>query len=202
MTQDPRPADGRTGETEAAPERGGLRLFASPAGGGGSADARPAEEAEGGRAPAEDVGAGPAPAARARLVRALLVKGTLDLLFVAALAVAAHYVAFRPSFRGAFDRADVRSAAGWVVDRATPDRPVEVQLYVDGVFVAGGPADEPRPDVAAAGRAPHNRVGFSFRFDPPLSAGAEARVYAVTTSAGGARRTLRQIGNPLRLGAK
>jgi hypothetical protein len=186
MSHDQRPARDAMKETEAAPEGGGLRLFSrrvrAPESGGDDFSRLTAT-------------------ARARLVRALLIKGTLDVLFVAALAVAAHYVAFRPSFRGAFDRADARVAAGWVVDRTTPGRPVEVQLYVDGVFVAGGLADLPRPDVAAAGRAPHERVGFVFRFETPLRPGSEARVYAVTISAGGARRTLRQIGNALPLGA-
>jgi hypothetical protein len=180
MSHDPTPVHeptGRKQETEAAPEPGGLRLFSSAQGGVG-------------------------PRARTRLLRALLVKGVLDVLFVAAVAVAAHYVAFRPSYRGGFDHADARYVAGWVVDRRDAGRPVEVQLYVDGEFVAGIRAVEPRPDVAAAGRAPHERVGFAFRFDSPLQAGGEARVYAVTTSAGGARRTLQQIGNPLRLRAR
>jgi hypothetical protein len=186
MSQNPKPARAATKETEAASERGGLSLFARGTGAPHLID----DEA---RLTAT---------ARTRLVRALLLKGTLDVLFVMALAVTTHYVAFRPSYRGAFDRADVRMAAGWVVDRMTPERQVEVQLYVDGAFVAGGVADLPRPDVTAAGRAPHERVGFVFRFDPPLQPGSEARVYAVTTSAGGARRTLRQIGNPLRLGVR
>ncbi|HZI20667.1 MAG TPA: hypothetical protein VEY09_19005 [Pyrinomonadaceae bacterium] len=198
MSHDQTPAREREGKTEAAPDGGGLRLLAR----GGREDAPAETGVPAASATDVPVAAGVAPAARARLVRALLLKGTFDVLFVAALAVAAHYVAFRPSFRGAFDRADAHAAAGWVFDRAAPDRPVEVQLYVDGQFAAGGPAVEPRPDVAAVGRAPHGRVGFVFRFDPPLRAGSEVRVYAVTTSAGGARRTLRQIGNTVRVGAR
>jgi hypothetical protein len=144
-------------------------------------------------------GAFVSPAARGRLTSALLFKGALDLLFVAALAVGAHYVAFRPHFRGVLDKAGPRAVEGWAYDRADPRRPVEVQLYLDGRFVAAGFADRPRPDVRAAGLAAHERVGFDFRLDPPVERPAEARVYAVTRSAGGARLTLRQIGGALRI---
>jgi hypothetical protein len=136
-------------------------------------------------------------ARRTRLTKLLLAKLTLDLLFVAALAVYTHAVAFPPFYSGSLDHADGLSVRGWVVDRAAPDKPVEVQLYVDGRFFAAGVADQPRPDVAEKGFAPDERHGFVFTFERDLYGEHEARVYAVHSSAGGRRRTLQQIGRPL-----
>jgi len=143
-----------------------------------------------------------APAARKRLTTLLLAKLTLDLLFVAALAVYTQAVAFHPFFSGSLDYADAESVRGWVVDRAASEMAVEVQLYVDGRFVADRLADEPRPDVSAKGFAPGERHGFVFRLAPPLAGEHEVRVYAVHASASGTRRTLQQIGKTLRVEAK
>ena len=139
----------------------------------------------------------PAPAARGRLQTLLLAKLTLDLLFVAALAVYAHAVAFHPFFSGSLDSADAASVRGWVVDRTQPGAAVEVQLYVDGTFVSDTLADRPRPDVAEKGYAPDERHGFVFRLEPELYGEHQVRVYAVHSSRGGTRRTLQQIGRPL-----
>lgn len=145
----------------------------------------------------------PAPAARRRLQTLLLAKLTLDLLFVAALAVYTHAVAFHPFFSGSLDSADAAGVRGWVVDRTQPGAAVEVQLYVDGRFVSEALADRPRPDVSAKGFAPDERHGYVFTLDPPLvSGGHEARVYAVHASRGGARRTLQQIGSAFRFTVK
>jgi hypothetical protein len=139
-----------------------------------------------------------APATRRRLARVIFVKLTLDLLFVGALAVYTHAVAFPPSLSGTLDYADGRSVRGWAVDRARPGLAVEVQLYVDGRFAAAGTANEPRPDVSAKGLAPDERHGFVFKLEPTLVGAHEARVYAVHASRDDARRTLQQIGSPLR----
>jgi hypothetical protein len=143
-----------------------------------------------------------AAARRARLTRLLLAKLTLDLVFVAALAVYTHAVAFRPFYSGSLDYADSKSVRDWVVDRSEPSAAVEVQLYVDGSFAAAALADEPRPDVFEKGFAEDERHGFVFKFDPPLAGEHEARVYAVHASRAGARRTLQQIGSAFRFGAK
>jgi hypothetical protein len=135
--------------------------------------------------------------ARRRLATVVVLKLTLDLLFVGVLAVYMHAVAFHPTFSGTLDFADGRSVRGWAVDRAQPGLTVEVQLYVDGRFAAAGFADEPRPDVSAKGFAPDARHGFAFRLEPPLYGEHEARIYAVYASRGGMRRTLQQIGSPL-----
>ncbi|HZT58305.1 MAG TPA: hypothetical protein VFA21_06700 [Pyrinomonadaceae bacterium] len=143
-----------------------------------------------------------APAKRSRLTTLVVAKLTLDLLFVCTLAVYSYAVAFHPFFSGSLDTADGRSVRGWVVDRARPESAVEVQLYVDGRFVADGFADQPRPDVSARGYASDERHGFVFNFDPPLVGEHVARVYAVYASRADSRRTLQQIGSAFRFNAK
>jgi hypothetical protein len=140
----------------------------------------------------------PTPRARRRLAQLLVGKSVLETLLVATLAVAFYTDAFHPGFRGSLDLANAQSIEGWVVDASRPESRVEVQLYLDGRFAAGGLADEPRPDVLAAGRAADDRHGFRFRVNVTEPGEHEARVYAVHASDGGARRTLQQIGRPLR----
>lgn len=188
MRKDRKPASDKT---EAAPEVDGLRLSVSEV---NTEEASSVDESG-----AVETRSGFGHQSRARLMRALFVKGLLELCFVAALAFASHYTLFRPSsMSGAFDQVGAHAASGWVFDRAAPDNPVEVHVYVGGIFVAGGLADQPRPDLVSAGRAPHERVGFHFRFEPGLARRGDARIYAVITDASGNRRTLRQIGDTLR----
>lgn len=144
----------------------------------------------------------PAATARRRLTTLLLAKLTLDLLFVAALAVYAQAILFHPFFSGSLDSADSSSVRGWVVDRARAGEAVEVQLYVDGQFVADSFADQPRPDVAAKGYAPDERHGYAFALGPLAAGTHEARVYAVHASRADTRRTLQQIGAAYRFTVK
>jgi hypothetical protein len=128
---------------------------------------------------------------------ALLVGATV---VCGALAVGAREVFFPPRFRGFGEMTAGGRVAGWVVDgREAASRPVEVQLYIDGVFVAAAAADLPRPDVVAAGQARDERCGYSFAL-PALAAGEhESRVYAAhAVGGGGAYRTLQQTGAALR----
>lgn len=142
----------------------------------------------------------PAPpaAARTRLAHLIIAKSVAEALLVSAFAVGFYYLAFNPHFRGSVDEAGEHRVSGWLMDEARPAEHVEVQLYVDGKFVASRLADEVRPDIRAAGRAPDERHGFTF-LSPTREAGEhEARVYAVHASGGGRRRTLQLIGHPLR----
>ena len=137
------------------------------------------------------------PAARVRLTNYLIVKSTIELLFVGALAIGFYLTAFAPVFHGVLDMADAQHIAGWVVNQSAPQAHVEVQLYIDGQFAGNLWADVARPDVKAAGRAEDERHGFVFD-TPSLPAGEhEARVYAVHASGGATRRTLQLIGKPL-----
>ena len=131
-----------------------------------------------------------------RLAHFLLAKAVLEAVFVAALAVGFYLTAFNPYFRGALDVADTERVAGWAVNEGAQER-VEVQLYIDGRFVADTLADKSRPDVKAAGRAVDEYCGFEFRGPFVLDAGDhEARAYALHESGGGARRTLQLLGKP------
>lgn len=133
-----------------------------------------------------------------RLARFLLAKAILEALLVGALAIGFYLTAFPPFFRGAVDVADSNGVAGWAVDSANPQERVEVQLYIDGRFIAHTIAHQPRPDVFAAGRATDENCGFRFAGPFALDAGAhEARVYVVHASNNDNRRTLQLLGKPL-----
>ena len=135
---------------------------------------------------------------RAQLTQLLVAKSVIEALFVAAVAVGFFYTAFNPHFKGWSDVADARTVEGWAVNEGAPGAPVEVQLYIDGRFSGNSVANRPRPDVLSAGRSVTELCGFQLQ-TPPLAAGEhEARVYAVHESGGGTRRTLQQIGLPLR----
>lgn len=144
----------------------------------------------------------PPPAARRRLARLLAGKAFLELLLLTALVVGFSRAAFPSSVEGGLDAAEARGVSGWAVDRARPGEAVEVQLYLDGRFVASAVADRPRPDAPAPGDAGADGHGFLFKLEPPRAGGQEARVYAVRASGGGARRTLRLVGGPVRLRAE
>lgn len=137
-------------------------------------------------------------AERARLTQLLIAKSVIEALFVALVAVGFYYTTFSPHYRGWSDVADSKQVAGWALNEAAPGQPVEVQVYIDGRFAGDALANLPRPDVLKAGRSTTERCGFQLE-TPPLAAGEhEARVYVVHASFGGARRTLQQIGFPLR----
>ena len=132
---------------------------------------------------------------KSHLLFAALVCATLA---AGAYAVWVEYSSFPPHFRGFGEVTRKGEVAGWAVDASRPDERVEVELYVDGRFVAHGVAALPRPDVVAAGRATDPACGYRFPL-PALAAGThEARVYALHAPGGRARRTLKQLGDPLR----
>lgn len=173
-----------------APPRSSVREAASPTAPGG--------EPGGGRVAR---GGGLTERGGERLTRALLAKSLAEALFLVALLVLFSYSYFNPRFRGSLDGADERTVEGWAVDESAPGRQVEVQLFIDGHFVAQRRADRPRPDVLAAGRAARAEHGFRFETPPlpPRAAEYEARVYALhAPAADPARRTLRQVGDPAR----
>ena len=118
-----------------------------------------------------------------------------------AWAVWVEYSSFPPHFRGFGEVTRRGEVAGWAVDVSRPGARVEVELYVDGRFVAHGVAALPRPDVSAAGRAADPDCGYRFPL-PPLAEGPhEARVYALHAPGPADLRTLKQLGDPLRFRA-
>ena len=115
-----------------------------------------------------------------------------------AYAVWVEYSSFPPHFRGFGEVTRNGEVAGWAVDQRNPGARVEVELYVDGRFVAHSSAALPRPDVVAAGRATNPDCGYRFPL-PVLAEGPhEARIYALHAPGPAERRTLKQLGDPLR----
>jgi hypothetical protein len=134
----------------------------------------------------------------ARLTHFLIVKSIIEALFVGALAVGFYLTAFIPYLRGSLDEATPQAVRGWTVNEAEQQQRVEVQLYIDGRFVASQRAEQSRPDVRDAGRATDEWHGYYFQ-TPPLEAGEhEARIYAVHRMSGDQLRTLHLIGIPHR----
>ena len=135
---------------------------------------------------------------KSRLVNLLIVKSVLDTLLVGTIAVAVYLNAFPPTFHGWSEAvAESRSIAGWVVDDADPWRRVEVQLFVDGRFVGTQVAQLSRPDVHAAGWAKDEWHGYSFVVNDLAAGMHEARVYALHSTASGARYTMQMLGDPI-----
>lgn len=133
------------------------------------------------------------------LVHVLIGKSILETLLVGALALFGFMTVLPPYFHGWGEVTD-KGISGWVVNNGAPWDRVEVQLFVDGRFVATTLANEPRPDVFAAGWSKDQWHGYAFSFSsvPSLPRGLqEARVYALHDSGGGVRKSLQLVGEPL-----
>lgn len=131
-----------------------------------------------------------------RLVHVLIGKSIVETLVVGALAVFTFIVVLPPFFHG-WGEVTETGISGWAVNNASPWERVEVQLFVDGKFVADGMADKYRPDVLAAGWAKDPWHGYTFVV-PSLTVGAhEARIYALHGSDHGARKSLQLLGDPI-----
>lgn len=133
-----------------------------------------------------------------QLVNILIAKAIIETLLIGGIAVGFYVVAFPPTFHG-WGEAVVKSRAiaGWAVNDASPWERLEVQLFIDGKFVATQTANLSRPDVAAAGWARDEWHGYYFPL-PNLSQGRhECRIYAVHQSGAGARYTLQQLGDSI-----
>jgi hypothetical protein len=128
----------------------------------------------------------PPPTAATRLLRALIAKSALEIAAICAIASLAAFSNFNPLVRGAVDVANQQQIAGWALDPLAPGEAVEVQLFIDGQFVARARADQRRDDLVTAdvANAPHH--GFRFAIEPlALRAGPHAaRVYALREAAG------------------
>jgi hypothetical protein len=138
---------------------------------------------------------------KSKLGHLLIAKSMAEALLITAVSVGFYFVTTNPFLRGVLDYADNQTVAGWAVDEGQPAARVEVQLFIDGIFVGDQAAAEFRPDLREAKRAEDDWHGFVFKL-PPIPPGEhEARVYAVHPGGGGARRTLQLIGKPLRFRA-
>ncbi len=61
------------------------------------------------------------------------------------------------------------SISGWAIDRAVPDRPTPVAIFVNGVEVTRIAPHIYRPDVKKLWTGATGNYGFEFRFNAPLS---------------------------------
>lgn len=132
-----------------------------------------------------------------RLVKLLVGKLLFDLFFLIAAVVVSAYIALPPMYRGWTDEADSTHVSGWVADQLNNARKVDVQLFVDGKFIAERTADMPRPDVTQ--KYPTVNAACGFRFEmPQMSAGVHAvNVYAVEISKPGSPPTVLQVGKTM-----
>jgi hypothetical protein len=135
-----------------------------------------------------------------KLVHTLIAKSIIETLLVGGLAVFAFITLFPPYFHGWGEVTD-GAIVGWAVNNAEPWQRVQVQLFIDGQFVATGIAESSRPDVSAAGWAKDEWHGYQFPM-PALPVGRhEARIYALHDSVG-EKKSLQMLGDPLMFGVE
>jgi hypothetical protein len=122
----------------------------------------------------------------ARLLRAVLAKSFLEMIFICVVATLAAFSNFNPLLRGAIDVAEERRVAGWAYDPRAAGERLEVQLFIDDQFAASQRAGELRPDLVQAGAAASSAHGFTFALEPlGLAPGRHtAQVYVVHQAAG------------------
>lgn len=97
-----------------------------------------------------------------KLLRAVIAKSFLEIALVCVVATLAAFATFSPQLRGAIDVAEKARVAGWVHDPRSPDKALEVQLFIDGKFVATEMADDVRDDLVKAGATTRPNHGFNF----------------------------------------
>lgn len=131
------------------------------------------------------------------LVHVLIGKSILETILVGALAISAFLSVLPPYFHGWGEVTD-SGIAGWAVDRSSPWKRVEVQLFIDGRFFGTEVASRSRPDVSAAGWTLDEWHGYSFIVSSLNGGPHEARVYALRNSGNAARKSLQMLGKPVR----
>ncbi len=135
----------------------------------------------------------------AKLLRAVIAKSFVEVILVCVVASLAAFSTFSPQLRGAIDVADQTRIAGWVHDPWLPDRSLEVQLFIDGKFVANQMADQHREDLVTAGVTTRPNHGFSFELQGfnVTSGKHSAQVYAVREAAGASKILIPIVASPV-----
>jgi hypothetical protein len=85
---------------------------------------------------------------------------------------------------GAFDGANASGGSGWAYDPDAGTGSTDVHIYVDGIFHSFARANEPRPDLVAAGITPNPEHGFSFGFGGLAAGIHRVDVYAINIGGG------------------
>ena len=116
----------------------------------------------------------------------MIAKSFVEVALVCVAVTLAAFSTFSPQLRGAIDVASQTRIAGWVHDPQSPDQPIEVQLFIDGKFVATERADERRDDLVRTGATTQPNHGFSISVESLSLPDGEHRalVYAVREAAG------------------
>ena len=130
------------------------------------------------------------------LVHVLIGKSILETLLVGALAVFTFINILPPFFHG-WGEVTNSGISGLVVNNAAPWDRVEVQLFVDGKFVATGVANESRRDVMIAGWSKDEWHGYTFPITSLRAGLHEARIFVLHDSGQGTRKSLQLVGDPI-----
>ena len=130
------------------------------------------------------------------LVHVLIGKSILEVLLVGILAVFTFITILPPYFHG-WGEVTNSGVAGWVVNDAAPWDRVEVQLFVDGEFMAAAVASQSRPDVMKAGWSRDEWHGYMFPITSVTAGLHEARVYALHDRGDGSKKSLQLVGDPI-----
>lgn len=120
-----------------------------------------------------------------KLLKAILAKAGLEFLIIFIAISLAAYSHLNPPIRGAIDVADATRVAGWAYDPREPNAPVEVQLFIDGQWVASRRADEQRDDLVNAKAAADALHGFTFTVPTLQLAPGKHQVTVYAMRAGG-----------------
>ncbi len=133
-----------------------------------------------------------------KLLRAIIAKSFVEVALVCVVASLAAFTTFSPQLRGAIDVADQTRVAGWVNDPRLPETALEVQLFIDGNFIASRLADDRREDLVSAGATARPNHGFSFALEPfKLPTGEHsAQVFAVRDATGNSKILLPVTAEP------
>ncbi len=127
------------------------------------------------------------------LVHLLIAKSILETLFVSTLVVV-YFLDVFPHFHG-WGEVTTQAISGWAVNSRNPAERVEVQLFVDGKFVARTVASQSRPQVVAGGWSTDEWHGFTIPVSTMELGNHEAGVYAIHNSGRGAHKTLQLVGH-------
>jgi hypothetical protein len=85
---------------------------------------------------------------------------------------------------GHLDECARNGLKGWAASETDPNEVLDVSVFVNDRKIAQVTCDKPREDLAASGLHGDGARGFTYRFDPPLSANGETRVTVVHASTG------------------
>ncbi len=119
-------------------------------------------------------------------MRAVIAKSFVEIVLVCLVATLAGFSTFSPQLRGAIDVADQTRIAGWVHNPQSPAQSIEVQLFIDGNFIATDRADQQRDDLVRTGATTQPNHGFNISIESLNLPNGEhqAQVYAVREASG------------------